>query len=100
MGVTIVVCSTKDCGRMLNGEICFFKDDMPFCNIHRTLNFPDPCEWNPSEGRTAYYHEVHASATILVGADGQYRLCEDCAALPEFKQFKKKFINESGVTPV
>jgi hypothetical protein len=48
----------------------------------------DPCEYNPTEKRPAWDYEVHAQADFIVGANGQWRLCAECAALPEFKRFK------------
>jgi hypothetical protein len=52
--------------------------------------FPDPCEYNPAEKRAAYENEVHANADFVVGANGLWRLCSSCAALPEFKRLKKR----------
>lgn len=47
------------------------------------------CEWNPKEDREAYStDENHALATVLIGHDGKYRLCAECAALPRFKRMK------------
>lgn len=34
MGVTIVRCSEKDCGMMLNGELCHFIGKKPYCEEH------------------------------------------------------------------
>ena len=54
---------------------------------------PDNCEWNPSENRAAYDiddHYLNTPARVIVGADGQWRLCESCAALPRFKRFRKR----------
>lgn len=50
----------------------------------------DPCEWNPSEGRAAYDDETHANADLVVGANGQWRLCRACAALPRFARFRRR----------
>ena len=52
--------------------------------------YRDPCEWSPRDGRAAYADEVHAKADVIVGADGQWRLCESCAALPHFKRFRTR----------
>lgn len=50
---------------------------------------PNPCEWNPDEQRAAYIDdEVHAKAEVIVGADGHWRLCASCAALPFFAGFR------------
>lgn len=49
----------------------------------------DSCEWEPSMDRACNCADVwHAEATLIVGADGQWRLCVACAALPEFARFK------------
>ena len=48
----------------------------------------DPCEWNPTANRMAYEGEEHAQADLVVGVDGQWRLCAACAALPRFKRFR------------
>lgn len=50
----------------------------------------DPCEWNPDEKRAAYSNECHAAAEFIVGANGKWRLCATCAALPEFKVLRKR----------
>jgi hypothetical protein len=47
------------------------------------------CEWNPKENRTAYEDEVHAQATWVVGSNGKYHLCDECANLPKFVRYKK-----------
>jgi hypothetical protein len=52
------------------------------------------CEYNPTlkvpalepPGDTDCPNE----ATVVVGAKGQWHLCESCAALPDFKQFRKR----------
>lgn len=51
----------------------------------------DGCEWNPVTGRAAFNsdaHHFHTPATVIVGADGRWRLCGGCAKLPEFKRFR------------
>lgn len=58
----------------------------------------DPCEWHPGAGRPAYDNEVHAQATFVVGAKGQWRLCNECSKLPQFSKYRsRKPINK--VTP-
>lgn len=52
--------------------------------------FPDPCEWNPETKAAAYWHEVHAAAEWIVGHDGRWRLCDECAKLPEFKRHRTR----------
>jgi len=47
-------------------------------------------EYNPEEKRAAYSDEIHAPAEVIVGAGGKWRLCKKCAALPEFKKFRKR----------
>lgn len=54
------------------------------------VKFPDPCEYNPDEARAAYGCEVHAAAELIVGANGKWRLCAACAALPAFKRFRRR----------
>jgi len=57
------------------------------------------CEWNPEANESACatydsnnYVENHYGcqneATIMVGANGQWHLCESCAKLPKFKRFR------------
>jgi len=48
------------------------------------------CEYNPQEKRAAYENELHAVATWIVGCNGKWRLCDACAALPEFKRLRKR----------
>ena len=51
----------------------------------------DPCEWLPSEDRALVVGENgHAPAELLVGRQGQWRLCRECAELPLFNLFKKR----------
>lgn len=54
------------------------------------LKFPGPCEFFPVEQRAAWDHEVHAEAEVIVGANGQWRLCKACAALPFFNRFRNR----------
>lgn len=51
----------------------------------------DGCEWNPGGDRPAYdgdAHHLEARAEVIVGADGQWRLCGSCARLPRFARFR------------
>lgn len=57
--------------------------------IKRKKSF-DPCEYNPDEKRPAWDYEVHDEAEVIVGHNGKWRLCLKCAALPEFKRFRKR----------
>ena len=50
----------------------------------------DPCEYYPEEKRAAWDFEVHARAAFVVGANGKWRLCAECAALPEFRRYRKR----------
>ena len=53
----------------------------------------DGCEWDPEKSRPATDADEHYRTTparVIVGADGQWRLCTECAALPHFKRFKKR----------
>ena len=66
---------------------------------------PDLCEWWPEQNRPAELHssdphdsrkrnDTHVGcqnpAEVLLGADGMCRLCESCAALPNFKRFRSR----------
>ncbi len=53
------------------------------------------CEWNPELDQPATrLGEVVTGcpneATVVVGANGQYHLCESCSKLPRFKRFSKR----------
>jgi len=51
----------------------------------------DGCEWNPQESRAALESDDHfqrVAAEVVVGADGQWRLCQSCANLPRFARFR------------
>lgn len=51
------------------------------------------CEWNPREDRPAFVDdddELHGEATVIVGADGKWHLCESCARLPRFARHRKR----------
>ncbi len=65
---------------------------IPAIDRHLSLGVPrsDPCEWNPKTNAFAYEDEVHARAELIVGANGQVRLCRSCAALPRFKRYRKR----------
>jgi hypothetical protein len=47
-------------------------------------------EWHPAENRPAYGDEGHAPAEITAGADGQWRLCAECAKLDHFNRYKSR----------
>jgi hypothetical protein len=70
---------------------------MPVYSLHPHNPRRDMCEWDPEESQPARYipgTDQHwgcpNDAEIIVGAKGQWRLCESCAALPEFKRFRKR----------
>lgn len=47
------------------------------------------CEWNPVADREAFVGDPpHGQATVMVGTDGKYHLCESCARLPRFARFR------------
>jgi len=53
----------------------------------------DGCEWNPDTGQAAWSHDDHTRlirASVIVGANGKWRLCASCAALLMFKRYKHK----------
>jgi hypothetical protein len=51
----------------------------------------NPCEWDPVRGLPATDEEpAHAEATVSVGADGTWHLCDACAALPRFKGYRSR----------
>lgn len=69
-------------------------------NLPRSV--PDGCEWSPTRNAAAYADDPHllsTPATVLVGSDGNFRLCADCAALPRFLRFKKTPIRTKTETP-
>lgn len=49
------------------------------------------CEWNPEKGRaaTSYCrHYIETRSEVIVGADGEWRLCLSCASLPAFRRYR------------
>jgi hypothetical protein len=49
------------------------------------------CEWNPTSNREANTRDaLHGPATVLVGKNGEWRLCEACAKLPRFDTYKRR----------
>lgn len=50
---------------------------------------PDYCEWNPIANRAAFIDDPpHGEATLSVGVDGKWHLCEQCAQLPAFSRYR------------
>ncbi len=47
----------------------------------------DSCEWNPEENRASLAGEHEVPVEVLVGANGLWRLCASCAALPKFGRY-------------
>lgn len=49
------------------------------------------CEWDPERGEPARIGDGCERAAVLsVGANGQFHLCAECAALPRFKRFRRR----------
>ena len=49
------------------------------------------CEWNPDEGSPSWSSDEHyryVQATVIVGANGRWRLCDSCSRLPRFRRFR------------
>lgn len=47
------------------------------------------CEWNPEKNEAAKTSDgCQNEATWRVGSNGEWLLCEKCAALPEFERFR------------
>lgn len=53
----------------------------------------DGCEWEPSESRPALSTDEHFKTTpavLMLGSPVAWRLCRECAGLPDFKRFRKR----------
>jgi len=49
----------------------------------------DGCEWNPAEDRlTRSDEESHAPAEVILGTNGDYRLCVKCSLGPRFRHYR------------
>lgn len=51
---------------------------------------PPGCEWCPEHDRPAWTADEHTRttpATVILGRDPNWFLCEACAALPHFRRF-------------
>lgn len=51
----------------------------------------DGCEWNPLRNSAAFSWDEHTRTTQaewLVGANGQWRLCDRCSKLWAFRRFR------------
>jgi hypothetical protein len=63
---------------------------------------PDGCEWEPARNRPAFDSDTHhrtTRATVLVGCDGAWRLCDRCAALQRFARYRKRKPIPAAVVP-
>ncbi len=54
---------------------------------------PELCEWDPEFSRPAYRvgnidFGCQNEATISVGVNGKWHLCDECADRPEFRRFR------------
>lgn len=57
------------------------------------ITVEDGCEWDPEGDRPARYDDDHNRTTradLIVGANGKWRLCSGCAALPRFRRYRKR----------
>lgn len=53
----------------------------------------DGCDWEPARNRPALRSDVHhrtTRATVLVGHDGAWRLCDQCSGLQRFARYRKR----------
>ena len=53
----------------------------------------DGCEYNPETKEPSCDTDDHfrgVLASWVVGANGKWRLCDDCARLPEFRRLRKR----------
>lgn len=51
------------------------------------------CEWNPDEDRIALSTDEHhrtTRATVLLGSDQTWHLCQSCSELPRFSRFRRR----------
>lgn len=49
----------------------------------------DGCEYDPVNKRLALAGEQsHAPAEVILGTNGDYRLCISCSVLPEFRHYR------------
>ena len=54
------------------------------------------CEWNPTLKEAALCGsdkrdtDCSKEATLIVGADGLWHICEACASMPEFRRFRAR----------
>jgi hypothetical protein len=50
------------------------------------------CEWNPTRNRLTWSNENDCPnrATVCLGHNPSYHLCDSCASLPRFKRYRKR----------
>lgn len=77
------------------------KEDYIYSSLSEISGF---CEWDPKRDQLAAYLETYDfsvkrivrywgcqnKATLIVGYNGKYRLCESCSKLPYFKKYRKR----------
>jgi hypothetical protein len=57
----------------------------------------DLCEWDPARSCAAELNNEHQEpAALIVGANGEWRLCAQCAALPRFRRFRVRRVIRRG----
>ncbi|MEK9901446.1 MAG: hypothetical protein VW516_11940, partial [Rhodospirillaceae bacterium] len=60
----------------------------------------DTCEWDPERCEAATTERgCQRPAAVIVGADGKWRLCSECAGLPAFKRYKRRKAIEKRAAP-
>lgn len=62
----------------------------------------DGCFWDPVRGDATWSNSEHyqtVQATVIVGADGRWRLCQPCSELPRFKRYRKRVQITRGQCP-
>jgi hypothetical protein len=77
------------------------KEDYIYSSLSEISGF---CEWDPKRNQLSSYQETYdfsvkrivkywgcqSKATVIVGHNGKYRLCESCSKLPYFKKYRKR----------
>ena len=67
----------------------------PFASPQRPAPHVELCEWDPEHSKPGYTGQgVHIGcqnpATWSIGKYPNWHLCDSCAALPEFKRYRKR----------
>jgi hypothetical protein len=63
------------------------------------LAVPGGCEWDPETGTPAIdcdRHTRYTIARVIVGSGGRWRLCDSCAAQPEFRRLRRRVCVQCG----